>query len=318
MHSSQSNKNIPISADTVMVSRWNSFALNQPKEKTPAIAVKVVEKPKHTIRWSVSPLTKFAKSPKEEDSAPNGNYGDSIGSTDNRFGDLNRLVSSGKSSDSLKHFPNSKKRNSVDESMEDIFRQPSTSLEDEAAIRQEIGQDGLSLSDEETTMDAEAPSSVLDFMKDTFDPLQRQIIPELLPKKHNISNRTQQKMLDLKNLMSDEGSDVNLSPNSNLLDYATKIQNEAILAEWGQIRHRFSSDISGPVQKSITCQAGVLGSIRRCRDHGYYKKESHNPIQPDEKELYLRKFWNGESLDSKEITPSPATMNTHTRGEATH
>lgn len=79
--------------------------------------------------------------------------------------------------------------------------------------------------------------------------------------------------------------------------------NEAILAEWGQIRHRFLSDISGPVQRSITCQAGVLGSIRRCRDHGYYKKERRNPIQPDEKELYLRKFWNGESLDSKEITP---------------
>lgn len=314
-HANPPNKNIPMVSDHVKAVHWNSFAMNKPKEKTDSITCDSPPKePKQNIKWSISPLTKLEKMhgalatlPAAHDTLTN-----SMDSTDNRFVDLNRGNHSFKSSLHLKGAQD-EAQSSLNDSLSSLSQESENSIDEERAATGDLDTSARFTPDEIDTAatDIEAPSSVIDFMKEITETLSTRYIPDIVPAATRFtSTRTQQKLLDLKHLMQEEEPQ-NSSPFANLLDYATKIQNEAILAEWNQIRHRFSSYVSSNSKKTITCQAGVLGSLRRCRDNGFYGNNNEHCIKSEEKDLFLKKLWFKEQSPSpdfqSETTPEPST-----------
>lgn len=309
VHTNPPNKNIPMLSDN---QRWNLFAIPKAQEK-PATEAHNQKPPiadaKHNIKWSVSPLTKIERALMERDNlSATKSPISSVKSADNRFEDLARANGSSRSADLFQGLRHKIKGNNVSRPFEEMSNISSSESEDEPAARDDS--DGspsrLSLSDGETPKDIEAPSSVLDFMKELADALPKKKMLAVLPiKTHSTFTRTQQKLLDLKDLMREESQETLSSPFANLLDYATKIQNEAILAEWGQIRQRFSSYVSPLSQKNITCQAGVLGSIKRCKEYGYTAETTSVVITEEDKNLFLKKMWFGEPAQVKEVTPEP-------------
>lgn len=311
VHTNPPNKNIPMLSDN---HRWNLFAMPKAQEKSAAEVHS--EKPtiadsKQSIKWSVSPLTKIERAQIDRNSSQIVAKSpiNSVESTDNRFEDLNRINKSSRSTDVFQDLRHKMKvNNNVSKPFDEMSNVSSSESEEEAPVRD--ASDGspsrLSLSDGEAPKDIEAPSSVLDFMKELADALPKTNMQAVLPiKTYSTFTRTQQKMLDLKDLMREESQDTISSPFANLLDYATKIQNEALLAEWGQIRQRFSSYVSPLSQKNITCQAGVLGSIKRCQEYGYGAESTQLVVTEEEKNLFLKKMWFGEFVQVKEATPEP-------------
>lgn len=152
------------------------------------------------------------------------------------------------------------------------------------------------------------------------------------------TSRTLQKVLDYKDLYSEEEDSTNskssgnlsskwhpLVPGSSSFEYRIKIQHEAIMFEYTQIKLRFSSSLSGsspetysiPDEKSpsklqMKSKAGVLGFVDRSRYfrvQGRHEKEpsvensddttdSVNPdfpqINSDNKDGYISKLWKSE------------------------
>lgn len=309
-HTTQPNKNIPMLADTSRTAPWNTFALNQSKLKGSSSGDQGNKGQKHNTKWSVSPLTKIERASIEAkmDIAPVDarhtpvsatTLRNSMESTENRFEDLNRLDAS------LKSFSSHLKKSNTRRSLESLSQESISSTEEEVMHHDmEDAHDRLSMSDEETSIDVDAPFSVLDFMKDIVHPPSKPSYSNDQTHSHYYSStRIQQKTMALKNLMQEEEADSNAPLFANLLDYATKIQNEAILAEWGQIRQRFSSFVSSASQKTIACRAGVLGSIIRCRENDYYPEENFYHVGEDEKELYIHRLWFGEPTEVPETAP---------------
>lgn len=305
VHTNPPNKNIPMLSDN---NRWNSFAMQKAQEKPPAVSCE--QKPlsndsKNKFKWSVSPLTKLEKAAAtlKKGSVPHRSPLNSVDSTDNRFDDLTRIGSSPKSNEEGKHVS----INNSPSTLSNSFRPPSrgsVSSSDEKSIQGDLDRspDRLSLGDDYSLKDTEAPSSVLDFMKDFANAHSGNVLQNGQSNQNYTSyTRTQQKMLDFKDLMQHESSEANAPQYSNLLDYATKIQNEAILAEWGQIRHRFSSYVSALTHKSIVCRAGVLGSLRRCKENGHFLVQTHDPLTEDKKDLFIKTIWFGEPAPTKEV-----------------
>lgn len=103
------------------------------------------------------------------------------------------------------------------------------------------------------------------------------------------TNRTQQKVLDLKQYQEEQESLVV----SHLLDHAVKIQNEALLSTWTLLRLRFSSHATGESNSNLRCSAGVLGSIQRKP----IKETGTNQVKRSEKEEYLLNMWTNELHD---------------------
>lgn len=311
VHTNPPNKNIPMLSDN---HRWNLFAIPKAQEK-PVAEAHNQKLPgtdsKQNIKWSVSPLTKIEKALIDRNINPTtvASPINSVKSADNRFEDLNRINGTAGSSDVFQDLRHKLKGTNNIKPFEEMPNMSSSESDEDPPARDDsdVSPSRLSLSDGETSKDLEAPSSVLDFMKEFADALPNKSMAAVLPlKTHSTFTRTQQKMLDFKDLMREESGDHLNSPFPNLLDYATKIQNEAILAEWGQIRQRFSSYVSPLSQKNITCQAGVLGSIKRCKEYGYTADAAQIVITEEEKNLYLTNLWFGESSQAiKDTTPEP-------------
>lgn len=306
-HINQPNKNIPMLVEPSRPMAWNSFALNEPKEKPLNPQNKGQ---KLNIKWSVSPLTKvekaaidFAPTPDSARSLQN-----SMESTENRFEDLNRLYPSLRSPKSKLDFSSNLTKSITHDSMESLSQHSGSSGEEDDVAHHgmENSDDRLSMSDDETSIDIEAPVSVLDFMKDIAQSLSKAIISHDSSRNNYFGNtRIQQKTMALKNLMPEEIADSPVPQFANLFDYATKIQNEALLAEWNQIRQRFSSFVSSTSQKTITCQAGVLGSIIRCEENNFYQNEEVYHISADQKDMYIHKLWYGDPLEVNEPISEP-------------
>lgn len=164
------------------------------------------------------------------------------------------------------------------------------------------------------------------------------------------TSRTLQKILDYKDLYSEEEDSTNstssgnltskwnpLIPGSSSFEYGIKIQHEAIMSEYTQLKLRFSSSLSGssaetysiPNEKSpsnlqMKSKAGVLGFIDRSR---YFRmQDSHEKehtvensddtadipasldfpnIDSENKDGYISKLWKSE-VDR--IFPTPDSI----------
>lgn len=103
------------------------------------------------------------------------------------------------------------------------------------------------------------------------------------------ANRTQQRMLDLKQHQEEQEALVV----TQLLDHAVKIQNEALLTAWTLIRLRFSNHIDEDLKSTLSCTAGVLGSIQR-RPLRSQKNAEPNLVRRGDKDEYLKEMWNTE------------------------
>lgn len=136
------------------------------------------------------------------------------------------------------------------------------------------------------------PVSVLDFMKDINDFQSSLILRNLPAQSTSGATRTQQKLLDMKDLIQEEKG----PSYGNLLDYAVKIQNEAILSEWTQIRLRFSSRVSNKSRTTITCLAGVLGFVQRYKGVDLTKPSTFSPVTREDKDEFLRSVWQQELM----------------------
>ncbi|PSK79188.1 hypothetical protein CJJ07_000888 [Candidozyma auris] len=103
------------------------------------------------------------------------------------------------------------------------------------------------------------------------------------------ANRTQQRMLDLKQHQEEQEASVV----TQSLDHAVKIQNEALLTAWTSIRLRFSNHIDEDSKSTLSCTAGVLGSIQR-RPLRSQKNAEPNLVRRGDKDEYLKEMWNTE------------------------
>lgn len=150
-------------------------------------------------------------------------------------------------------------------------------------------------------LDLEGAVSVLDLMKN-LDDFQTSLISRSLPTKDATATRTQQKLLDMKDLI--QGEKGLLGPAfGNLFDYSVKIQHEALMLEWTQIRLRFSSRLSDKSSTNISCLAGVLGFVQRYKDINVGEPTSVCPVTSETKDNFLHGIWQQEMLRLTDYTP---------------
>lgn len=156
----------------------------------------------------------------------------------------------------------------------------------------------LDSDDLEDLIELTEETTVADVIQEIHD-FQTSLVSRSSPQKETGANRTQQKLLDLKDLMSNDRAPY--TQLSNLLDYSVKIQHEAILAEWTQIRLRFSGYVSNKSETDIVCLAGVLGFIQRLR--GQYIG-GNLLVTQETKDEYLLNMWELELQSFAEpLTP---------------
>lgn len=300
-----------------LTNRWaqyNPSTEPQETESPVAIASAVHPKVSEPTKASISPLT-FVKNGAGESiptavtsvmSTPN------TPTTDNKFGDLHgdetkltdsrstrtsrlysrmsALVSDRRSDHNSMNslVPVSRYASELDVSDDD------DNLEDSDADTKKDGEDSHQL----LTMDHGEPVSVLDIMKEIND-FQTTLVDRTNASKDTFAlTRTQQKLLDLKDLVSNEQGQ-QASPFKNLLDYSVKIQNEAILSEWTQIRLRFSSHAT--TKTNICCKAGVLGFVQRYKNLPMSSGEL--AVTEDEVSDYIQELWVDELLKFSDSQP---------------
>lgn len=160
------------------------------------------------------------------------------------------------------------------------------------------------------TMDQGEPVSVLDIMNEIND-FQTTLVERRSPQKENFTlSRTQQKLLDLKDLATYEQGQQGTTF-KNLLDYAVKIQHEAILSEWTQLRLRFLSHATTKSETNVSCRAGVLGFVHRYKD--VQRSVSPSSITEDEVSDYIQELWDDEFMKLVE-TPGRIALPTYDEG----
>lgn len=104
-----------------------------------------------------------------------------------------------------------------------------------------------------TTMDLGSVATVLDILSDVKMP---QLKEQPKPIRGGFgATRTQQKILDLKDLAGEEKKTLSGQ------NYSHKIQHESVRAQWTQIRLRYLSYLVD--RKNVACRAGVLGFVYR-------------------------------------------------------
>lgn len=108
-----------------------------------------------------------------------------------------------------------------------------------------------------TTMDFGSVATVLDMLGDVQLP---QLKEQPKPIRGGFgATRTQQKILDLKDLAEEEKQTLSGQK------YSHKIQHESVRAQWTQIRLRYLSYLVD--RKNVACRAGVLGFLYRYPNH---------------------------------------------------
>lgn len=152
-------------------------------------------------------------------------------------------------------------------------------------------------------LDLSEPVSVLDFMKEVNDFLSL-VDRGSLPNTKITSTRTQQKLLDLKELINEEKVP-KLRGFLNSLDYSVKIQHEAIMSEWTQIRLRFASHLAPNSGTNTQCKAGVLGFVDRYKNVDLVENPS-SPITKDNVGDFLAEVWADELRRLMETPPRVA------------
>lgn len=327
--SSQINRNIPMVPNEPKTTRnlgnrWANFTISQPPQSekpqlSPQIQDLASTKPesREFTTASVSPLTYVKESTTESSHTAATTIvlaNPSTPSTDNKFdnlhGDDAKLTSSRNSRASrfyhrMSLLVNSTRKGEHNSMNSQVPMTRYTSELDTSDEEQDLDNtepdkdtDRDSNSRQETPIDLEEPVSVLDIMKEIND-FQTTLVDRASPRKDNFtSTRTQQKLLDLKDLITAERGP---APGfSNLLDYSVKIQHEAILSEWTQIRLRFSSHITSRKGTNISCKAGVLGFVQRYKNQSCLTESL--PMTEDNVNDYIREMWNEELL---RLTESP-------------
>lgn len=331
------NKNIPMVSHEPrdpraphLKNRWAQFSINQPKEpkesrSPPATQdlIAVVHKVPETNKGSVSPLT-FVKN-STGDSLPTAattmTATPTTPTTENKFGDLHgeetkltdsrstrasrpfhrmsALMSGGRSDHNSMHslVPASRFVSTLDGSDEETEM-------DDSETENKDGDDSNHI----PSIEHGEAQSVIDIMKEIND-FQTTLVDRTPARKDNFAlTRTQQKLLDLKDLVTTEQGP-HAATFKSLLDYAVKIQHEAILSEWTQIRLRFSSHAT--TRKNISCGAGVLGFVQRYQN--LPGSTDQLAVKEDEVSDYIQKLWADELLKISE-TPPRVTLPTYDEG----
>lgn len=321
------NRNIPMvpqepRAPPHLKNRWAHFSINQPNEpkepKSPPGAQDMIPKVPETSKSGVSPLT-FVKN-STGDSLPTAattmTATPTTPTTENKFGDLHgdetkltdsrstrasrpyhrmsALMSDGRSDHNSMHslVPTSRYVSALSDEETEM---------DDSETENKDGDD----SNQILSIEQGEAQSVLDIMKEIND-FQTTLVDRTPARKDNFAlTRTQQKLLDLKDLVATEQGP-HASTFKSLLDYAVKIQHEAILSEWTQIRLRFSSHAT--TKKNISCGAGVLGFVQRYQN--LPSSTDQLAVPEDEVSDYIQELWADELLKISE-TPPRVTLPTY-------
>lgn len=319
------NKNIPmLQVDTKLArnlgNRWTNFTISQNEQKPPPVPEPVEQETTRTYtKASVSPLTYVKGSAATSSQTENTTFlsPPTTPTTDNKFDDLHsdealdshlaksrQTVSSRlyKRMSLLIHVD----RRTTHDSMHSLA--PMTRYASELDTSEDEAETGDTDTERDhehegtlhlTSMDMSNAVSVMDMMKEIND-FQTTFVDRNSPQRGNAtSTRTQQKLLDLRDLI---GDDLELPAPGfvNLLDYSVKIQHEAILSEWTQIRLRFSSHLTSRTGTNISCHAGVLGFAHRYKDRMFVHPESH--VTRDNVYDYIQEMWDSEVV---RLTVSP-------------
>lgn len=333
------NKNIPMVAHDPkpvrnLSNRWANFSINQGPKEEPDLAIPVQEQAEEESRppakASISPLTyvQTNTAPLSQTTVTTFPATPVTPSTDNKFGDLTadeaKLVASRTTRASryysrLSLLVNDRKSDHNSMSLLVPMSRYASELDtsdDEHDTEHDHHNSETGDSERDSAalpssaLDLDEPVSVLDIMKEVneFQTLVDRNSPQ---KTHFVSTRTQQKLLDLKELIAEErGPPTRGFMNS--LDYLVKIQHEAIISEWTQIRLRFASHLASKSGTNISCKAGVLGFVERYRDQDIAKNQDGfgSPVTRDNVGDYLGELW-AEELRRLTETPPRIALPTY-------
>lgn len=337
------NKNIPMISKEPkparnLGQRWANFSIVQPLEAeeqpSPPVQDEIPadETGRDFNKASVSPLT-YVKNAAPSTSTPSTSMlaTPATPTTDNRFEDLlgsdAKLTTSSKTTrtSTLYHRMSlliSSVRNNDHTSMHSLLARYASELDtsddDESSGEHDPDSDsegptlaGVDASNARLAIPLEigGTESILDVMKEVSD-FQSALIDRSSPRKEAIhSTRTQRKLLDFKDLMGDEKSPTPAF--TNLLDYSLKIQHEAILSEWTQVRLRFSSHQVPSSASNLSCSAGVLGFVQRYKGHEWV--HDIDQVLAENAASYLQEMWTSEQV-SLVASPARALLPTFDEG----
>lgn len=277
---------------------WSSFTLTQSSRSTKVRNVSVSSKEPKTTKSSVSPLTKLGSSSKHtpaevDTSLPN----PGPPSTENRFDDLHDTGMLSKFLGSISEIQQPYHQQLFRGNLADQTAVSSKSQRSSASASKNASDDSSHSEDdtedkEETSLlddnNPATPSSIL-AMAEEVQAFQKSIVGSV-PKIH--PTRTQRKVLDFKELLSEE-TPAPGQASLGSLDYLAKIQHEKIFAEWTQVRLRFSSHLQS--KSTARCRAGVLGFVERYLSHGWpepKRQESDSiPVTKETKDSFLLELW---------------------------
>lgn len=323
----KTNRNIPMVAHDPkplrnLSNRWANFTINQNSDAQEAGPAQepAHEETQHPSKASISPLTyvQTNTAPLLLTSVTTFPTTPITPSTDNKFGDLigdeEKLVGS-RTTKASRYYSrlsslvtDRKLDHNLMSSLVPMSRYASeldTSDEETESdnTNSELGR-GEDLSAlPSSQLDLSEPVSVLDFMKEVNDFLSLVDRGSLQNTKMTFT-RTQQKLLDLKELINEEKAQ-KLRGFLNSLDYSVKIQHEAIMSEWTQIRLRFASHLAPNSGTNIQCKAGVLGFVDRYKNVDLVENAS-SPITKNNVGDFLAELWADELCRLMESPPRVA------------
>lgn len=283
---------------------WSSFTLTQSSRSTKTRNTSVSSKDQKAVKSSISPLTKLgSNTSKQTPSAlePIARPPQGPPSTENRFDDLHDSGIQNKFLRSISEIQQLEPETFSRDGFSDHTALSSKSLRSSAAPVLKYASDLDSSDNEENSEDKETeeylledtsdlatPSSLL-AMAEEIQSFQKSFVgsaPKIQP------TRTQRKILDLKDLLSEDAP----VPGQNglgSLDYMAKIQHEKIFAEWTQIRLRFSGHVQS--KNTARCGAGVLGFVERYLTRGWPEPEALETgsflVTKETKDSFLLNLW---------------------------
>lgn len=278
-------------------STWSNFTLTQ-AEKEP------VQKDGRVLKSSISPLTRPGQATRATptslapiSSPPMASL--NVPSTDNKFSDLGEVTPkkplSARSRFSVEtgRSKTLAKRSSIrSEPLLKYASEPDSS--DDYDEDDDDGQDEhLSLLDPEF-FDTDGTSSLSALAQEILV-FQKSLVgsaPHVQP------TRTQQRVLDLRDLLREETQSPT-QPTLGNQNFMVRIQHDKILSEWTQIRLRFSSHMHS---KNMTrCSAGILGFVERYKARGWPEKTSSHTVTKETKDEYLASMWQSGFLVKKDV-----------------
>ncbi|KAM9927142.1 hypothetical protein OXX80_010373 [Metschnikowia pulcherrima] len=135
------------------------------------------------------------------------------------------------------------------------------------------------------------------------------------------TTRTNQKVLDMRTLLQEENGSISAQQGTTYgsSEYAVRIQHEAISSQWTQIRLRFSArpDYTNG-SKTVTCHAGVLGSIKR-HEGGFRKsRDRGSAVTKENVAAYLHEMWHGSGADENSTWDETGDTNDYDATESQH